>query len=642
MSVARAERRCRSEILSLSEIQRTLEQFCADSDMDFRAKSNLAFHFGFPSKHKSLRMRRSICKSSNSPSGSGIVSLLSLCLFSGAFAGCNGSPAPVVDTSKQAQESVAEECRDKLKSVIGRMQPESMATQTRKESIAGSLNSWMSSCVSVEDRELALSDANAAMLTASVQRAARQSRFTESDVNYIRDCLLLSQLTESLWKQTDEDTGGQVSSDLIRVQRLFRHVMRNVSPLKPDETRIPLGLYDVMLTGRGSVEDRVWILAEALRQRQIDSVLLQASTPGDPTATRLVDAADLLLVVVIEEKALLFDPVRCTAVPKDGDASIIVSDPADVTLIAEAERWKTATPLVVSNPSAFAPRMFLLQQRMEAQDAVTMYEELAGGTSEIRPLVQRLSAALGATWPVESFKVWDRPEQQIAAAAALDEKQKEEYALLMRPLDSPFERESISVGDALDDPSINQEELTDEQRLQRRIMALEERWARVGSSSDELFGKPSKRLLLSRVAQISGSLDVEMIQDLQQIRQASMQTFMQIEVPFNGKTVERRTIPLPDMIRTVQQSALGDTLYWTSILQLSRNDTGNAISTLRNYRLQYPDGPTAFASMMNEAELLMAHANTADAIAVLKQADVEQNPEQVRVRWWLTRLEAAK
>ena len=587
-------------------------------------------------------MPLSFCQQSSPQPGSWIVSLLTLCLVSGALAGCNGPPTPVLDTSNQAKESVGDECRRKLNSVIARMQPDSMAMQTRKESIAGGLNSWMSACVSAEDRKLSLSEVNAALLTPSVQRAASQSRFTESDVNYIRDCLLLSRLTESLWKQTDEESGWQVSSDLVRVQRLFQHVIRNVSPLKVNETRLPLGLYEVMLTGRGSVEDRIWILAEALRQRQIDSVLLKASTPGDPMAISPVDAADLLLLVIIEEKALLFDPVRCTAVPKVGDTSIIVTDPADVTLIAETERWKSATPFVVANPAAFAPRMFLLQQRMEAQNAATMYEELAGGTSEIRPLVQRLSAALGATWPAETFKVWDMPEQRIAAAAALNEQQKEEYTLLLRPLDSPFERESISVGDALDDPGINQEELTDEERLQRRIMALEERWSRVGASSDELFGKPSKRLLEARVDQISGLLDVEMIQRLQQIRQASMQTVIEVEVPVDGKRVSRNAIPLPAMIRTVQQSALGDTLYWTSMLQLSRNDIGTAISTLRNYRIQYPDGPTVFSSMMNEADALIAQANIADAVTVLRLADVEQNPEQVRAHWWLTRLEAAK
>ena len=121
-----------------------------------------------------------------------------------------------------------------------------------------------------------------------------------------------------------------------------------------------------------------------------------------------------------------------------------------------------------------------------------------------------------------------------------------------------------------------------------------------------------------------------------------MQTEIEVEVPINGKQVRRSAIPLPIMIRTVQQNALGDTLYWTSMIQLSRHDVGAAIATLRNFRIQYPDDPTVFASMMNEADALIAYANLADAITVLKQADVEQNPEQVRAHWWLTRLEAAK
>ncbi len=569
---------------------------------------------------------------------------MALCCICELFTGCNGPEAPstAIDTSTSAKENVADECRRKLNSLIGRMRPEAMATQTRKESIANSLNSWMFACVSAEDRNLTLSDANAAMLSVGVQRAASQSRFTESDVNYIRDCLLLSRLTETLWKQSDEQSGGQVSSDLARVQQLFQHVIRNISPLQTDASRVPLGLYEVMLTGKGSVDDRVWIFAEALRQRQLDSILLKASTPGDPMASNPVDAADLLVLVIVDQKAYLFDPVRGTAVPKEGDSSIVVTEPADVSLIAENERWKTATPFIIANPSAYAPRMFLLQQRMDAQDAATLYEELAGGSSEIQPLVERLSATPGAIWPTDSLKIWDVPEQQTAAAAALSEQQKEEYTLLMRPLDSPFERESISVGDALDDPGINQEELTEEQKMQRRILALEERWSRVGASSDELFGKPSKRLLHTRVAQISGSSDVEMIQDFQQIRQASMQTAIEVEVPIDGKRVGKIVIPLPQLINSVQQSALGDTLYWTSMLQLTRNEVGAAIASLRNYRLQYPEGASVFPSMMNEAAAHIALRNIEAAIEVLRRADVEQNPERLCAQWWLTRLEAAK
>jgi len=570
--------------------------------------------------------------------------LLTACLLFGLQSGCGQSsgPATAVDPSNQATATADDECRDKLNSVIGRMQPKSMATQTRKGSIASGLNAWMSSCVKEEARNLELSAANSAMLSTNVQRAAGQKKFTESDVNYIRDCLLLSQLTESLWTHADAANGGQVSSDLARVRRLFNYVVENISPLKSDNTRIPLGMYEVMLTGRGTFDDRVWILAEALRQRQFDSVLLTASTPGDPASENIIDAADQLLVVIIEEKAYLFDLVRGTAVPKNGDTAMLITEPAEASMLAESERWKSAKPLIVANPAAFAPRMFLLQERMEASDAATLYEELAGGTSEIRPLVQRLSAALGATWPAESYKVWEFPEQQIAAAAALNEKQKEEFTVLMRPLDSPFERESINVGDSLDDPGLNAEELKPEELLQLRIKVLEERWSRVSASSDELFGKPSRRLLETRVEQILGSLDAEMIQDLQQIRQASMQTMIEVEVPVDGKRVSRMSIPLPDMIKNVQQSALGDTLYWICLMQLTRGDSGAAISTLRNYRIQYPTGAAAFPSMMNEADALIAQGNTADAVGVLKQADVEENPERIRAQWWLKRLEAAK
>ncbi len=597
----------------------------------------------YTTTNKFLRMHSLFLKLTLAQSGNRYLSFLALGAVCGLFIGCGGPapPSTKVDTSAKAKENVADECRQKLNSVIGRMKPESMATQTRRDSIASALNAWMSSCVSAEDRNLNLSDANASLLSTSVQRAAGQGRFTESDVSYIRDCLLLSRLTETIWKQTDERNGGEVSPDLARVQQLFQHIIRNVSPLKADENRPPVGLYEVMLTGRGSVNDRIWLFSEALRQRQIDSVLLTAASPGDPVASSIADAADLLLLVVADEQTFLFDPIRGTAVPKADASDIVVTEPADISLIANAERWKAATPYIVANPSSFAPRMFVLQQRMEAQDAATLYEELAGGTSEIQPLVARLNAAVGDTWPTESFKVWDVPEQRLAAAGSLSEQQREEYTVLMRPLDSPFERDSINVGDALVDPSINQEELTPEQRVQLRVMALEERWSRVGASSDELFGKPSRHLLQKRVQQISGAADVDMIQDLQQIRQACMQTLIEVEVPIDSKQVGKIAIPLPQLIKDVQQSALGDTLYWTSMLQLSRNDLGAAIASLRNYRIQYPEGTAVFPSLMNEAAALVPLNNIEAAIEVLRLADVEQNPEQLRAHWWLERLQAA-
>ena len=120
-----------------------------------------------------------------------------------------------------------------------------------------------------------------------------------------------------------------------------------------------------------------------------------------------------------------------------------------------------------------------------------------------------------------------------------------------------------------------------------------------------------------------------------------MQTLIEVEVPIDSKQVGKIAIPLPQLIKDVQQSALGDTLYWTSMLQLSRNDLGAAIASLRNYRIQYPEGAAVFPSLMNEAAALIPLNNIEAAIEVLRLADVEQNPEQLRAHWWLERLQAA-
>ena len=116
------------------------------------------------------------------------------------------------------------------------------------------------------------------------------------------------------------------------------------------------------------------------------------------------------------------------------------------------------------------------------------------------------------------------------------------------------------------------------------MLALEQLLER----SDELFGKPSRGLLTSRVQQIMGNFDIEMIQDLQGIRIACMQEKIELEVPIDDKKAAVVPFVLPKTILDVQRSAVGDTLYWTSMSQVSRNDMGAAVATLRSYRRQYP------------------------------------------------------
>jgi hypothetical protein len=280
--------------------------------------------------------------------------------------------------------------------------------------------------------------------------------------------------------------------------------------------------------------------------------------------------------------------------------------------------------------------MLVLQERLEAGDSAVLYEELVGGTSEIRPLRDRLDDVIGTVWPKGLLKVWEVPEQRVAAAASLNEEQKQAFNLLMRPLDSPFERESISVGNLITDPNINQEQLSMEEKMEMKMAALEKLLER----SDDLFGKPSRRLLMTRVQQIMGSFEVDMIQDLQQIRIASLQEKVELEVPVDDKKAMVIPFTLPKTILDVQRSAVGDTLYWTSMSQMSRNDMGAAVATLRNYRRQYPDEKLTFPSLANEAEALLRLGDFKNAVVALKEADVEHNPERAHARWLLSRLSA--
>lgn len=563
--------------------------------------------------------------------------LLSALLVASGLAGCGEAPAPVkVEDPAQQQVNTAEESRRKLSSAIQRIRPETMATQTRREMVVNSLNSWLATSAERDVEKIKISEQNSAALSPAALRTATAVRYTENDIVYIRDCLLMKALTESIWKQADAaNTAGQ-ASEQERVVALFRHLMRNMSLLPADSTRIPVGLYEALLTGIGSVDDRIWAFSEALRQRSLDSIVLQAATPGDPASADITLAADVLIGVVVEDRLLLFDPLRATAVPKPGDTGAIITEPAGLDAISNLDRWKNGSAFVVCHPSAFAPRMLILQQRLEARDSANLYEELGGGTSEIRPLKERLCAVVGELWKPEALKVWSVPEQRISAAAALSEEQKQAYTLLMRPLDSPFERESLNIGNLLADPNVNEAELTLEKKMEAKMLALEKLLER----SDDLFGKPSRDLLATRVQQIMGSFDIEMIQDLQAIRIACMQEKIELEIPIDDKKAAVIPFALPKTILDVQRSAVGDTLYWTSMSQLSRNDMGAAVATLRSYRRQYPDEKSFYASLINEAEALITLQDPANAIVALQAAAVDISPERVRAQWLLSRLGA--
>jgi len=567
-----------------------------------------------------------------------------------AFIGCSGSSedsdakTETTSGSSGSSETPAARCETKLAAAMQRIQPMSLATQTRPDLVVNSLNSWLTECARDRIAELNLGDATSSLLSPSAIRFATAGRFTLNDTAYIRDCLLLKNLTERVWGRADAAAEGGLASERTRVIALFHAVNQLVSLMPADEDRVPIGLYETLLTGRGYTEDRIWLFAEALRQRQIDCVVLECAEDqkvSDPSGSDdPLSSASFLIAVFAQPDVLLFDPVRVCAVPKPGDRSASVTSPAGLTELQASERWKDAAVQLAAQPATSSPRMLVLQENMAAEDAALLFDELGGGTSEFTAQRDRIAEASAGAITADQIAVWPYPEQRIIEAGDLDETQRQQYAILMKPFDAPFERDPLKADDSLDDIDVSEEGLTPEERMQLMNARLQERIARMNESSEEIFGKASRRLMKVRIDQVMGDSELGVIQQLQQIRIASMHDYVEIQVRVTqddqGGGFVR--VPLPDAIKAIHSSATGNALYWSAMCQIDRGDDGAAVITLRNYRTQYPEGSHYQASLVHEALALLRMGADARAVELLASVNLDIAPERLRIEWILSRL----
>lgn len=563
--------------------------------------------------------------------------ILTCAAASAVLSGCTRSSDPVTSSTQNSSttrggsaETEGEKCRKRLAAAIRRVAPETLSFQARPERAINGLNAWISSCEADALNSLEIGQTTAQLVNDNPRTTA--GRFTANDANYIRDCILLRDLSNSIWQRVDATEHG-TGKDQARVIALFDWLVRNISLTAADEQRVPLGLFDVMLTGRGSVQDRAWAFVESLRQQHIHAAFV-LRTAADPAADGgSLDTASTLVAVTLEDGVLVFDPQIGILLTAPSDALT----PLPFQQLTTHERWQQTEVLIVAQHSTFAPRMLVLQNELAAEDAAVIFEELAGGTSEITPLMDLANQLGGEQWEGRNVRLWQYPEEQSVAAASLSEEQTTQFQQLMRPYDAPFERE-IMEGESFEELTTVPEELSDQERtalMQQRLMNEFMKMVQ-SATSEEKYGKPSKRLLKTRIRQIRGFIDTGVIQQLQQIRIASMEDQIVVRVPLVLQQQQglppTYNVPLPDLILEVNRSSTGDAMYWTAMCQMDQGEVGAAILTLKNYRRQYPDGKWKFPSLMNEAICLQVQNRDEASLEVLKSADVEANPERGRVQ----------
>ena len=162
------------------------------------------------------------------------------------------------------------------------------------------------------------------------------------------------------------------------------------------------------------------------------------------------------------------------------------------------------------------------------------------------------------------------------------------------------------------------------------------------SSIEDRFGKPSRRLLKTRIQQLMGQNGVDITRELQQVRIAGSVTSQKVAVP---KVLQERIgkqvieVQVPSMIQEVNRSSKGSAIYWTGLCQLQNGSPGTAITTFRNYRRQI-DSNWNYPSLMAQVEAVLLQDRQEDAIKLLQEADNEANPEQLRAQLLLSQLES--
>ncbi|MEP3482041.1 MAG: transglutaminase domain-containing protein [Fuerstiella sp.] len=595
---------------------------------------------------------------------------------------------------------------------MNRLSAERVSTQTDADRGVSALNSWVASCGAEQITDVQLDESAMIMLNNNPRVTAQ--RFTGSDGFYVRDCLLLRDLSNKIVSSIEFDQENS-SREAARVIAIFQWVHRHVSLTEAESNSLPLNVFDILMLGKATAEHRAWLFAELLRQQQIDAVWVTTSAaardsqpesidqnadateddnsesaaaeetvaqdtaaqktdiantdasvtadesapseaPAPATAakeadtgsiaSRLLDSSNAMVVVLHENGAWLFDCQAGIPVPSGAKLNPIHPSPAGLDVLLAHSRWKSANVQLIAQAATFAPRMLILQDNLASSDAAVLYEELNGSASDIRPLLQRIEEGSQGAWSADQITMWPFPEEMTVASHALTEDQQQTYDQVMRFFDAPFERSVMKVsGGNLD--TLDTDELTDEQK---KILAedkmrqnFESLMDQDTATSEDRFGKPSKKLLQARIQQISGSTDTTIIQQLQQVRIAGMENGVKVAVP---KIYQEEAgyppiivLPLPSLIKAVNESSTGNSIYWAALCQFERGEIGSAIITLASYRRRQPDGQWQYPSLINEAMGQLIRNNKDRAIKALQQADQPDNPERLRAQLLLQALQ---
>ena len=569
---------------------------------------------------------------------------LSLSLF--CF-GCT-PPASTKSSTTKSDAAAEQEAETRtlrnLQNAIANLQPDKLGIASAPEQAIAVLNEWAKGAKRTADKSgSGWEPTRPHTLLKSLPKEWIEQitleQFVERDAAFLRDCLWAGQASKF--------GAGDAESDLDIVLNLFEYVVRNVDLIPSGRRNVPLGPFDVMVLGRGTAQERAWVFAELLRQRNIDSVIL---TPRRASRDR-EDEDHLLLGVLFAKDILLFDPAlgmplpADVAAPKSGLPRLPMTlrqatrDPELLAAVAGDSGGRfslTAAMLAASqvelicHTEQLSSRMRHLQLGLAGEQSAVVSDPLED-VADQPGLWSRVARHPAAIWSADDVAIWSFPEAMRGAAAHHTDEQTQELTRISRSLLAP-QRIKLLRGDEV-----------------ARTMELE-------------FTKPERALMKLRMQHVIGhwpdAVQGYLAVQLYDVEPPTVKDFMRVSA--NGKdrepiaivrTLDKQNLRLLMMqpshkhVRDLHLLAGDDACYWVAQCQFEQNKLRAVVDQCRVYGNQHSSGGWTSANQWLMATALAQQKKIKEAVRALKEFD-EDAPSFVGSRVltarWQRLLESAE
>jgi hypothetical protein len=408
-------------------------------------------------------------------------------------------PDPKAGAKATALATAAENrCTQLLMSGLEMLKPGNMGISAQEQQVVDALNNWAGECgnstaspandppaakgatPTATAKGAGVSASGAGASTTSASGGASADAFADlydlGDIEHIRDSWLVKDLGTAAVKAEP--------TDLERAVALFDLAVRTVSLNNAGDPELPQTIYDILVIGRGTAEDRAWLFGELLRQAGIDAVIVRpnaaaapaAQTPAakaadsktadaktGPTATKTASGAEprWLVGALVDKQVYLFDPTLGWPIPSPDDKGITptVRQPATLAQAAahdellrkldvspekkyplKASDLKSVKVEIITSGRYSEPRIKRIETFLAGSRSVVVYTPLADVGA--RPgLRSRVESGGAGGWKKEDVSVWDYPDRQLAAVHHLGDQTKIVHDAFWLPFEGPVEFE---------------------------------------------------------------------------------------------------------------------------------------------------------------------------------------------------------